>query len=85
MATFQINGIGVRDLHRTVSGGLFICANDHCKGKRDGAQQEYKLVSSRSWFTFLWIPLIPLGGRRAYAQCKSCKATYSPSAVAGAS
>jgi len=84
MATFQINGIGVRDLHRTASTGSFVCGNEHCKGRRDGARQEYKLVSTRSWFTFLWVPLIPLGGRRTYAQCKSCKATYSPDAVTAA-
>jgi hypothetical protein len=86
MSVFQINGIGIRDFHKTISTGTFECSNDHCKGKRGGgSSQQYKLISTKRWFTLFWIPLIPLGGRAVYVECKSCKAHYSPSAVPGAS
>lgn len=82
MSTFQINGIGIREFHKTLSAGSFECGNPRCKGKRGGSMsQHYKQVSGRKWFTFLWIPLIPLGGRRTYVQCTACKTAYNPSVV----
>lgn len=35
-------------------------------------------MQARRWFTFFWIPLIPLKIIGEYIECSSCQSTYEP-------
>lgn len=55
---------------KVLAEGLFICPNE-------GGQRGYRHVSARRWFTFFWIPVIPLKELGEYVQCGSCGAQYN--------
>ena len=79
---FRIDGIGTTFRRKTLSEGSFNCPNVNCKGKRDGAlHQTFRSRSERKWFSLLWIPIVPIGDAREYAECKSCHKVCSLDAV----
>lgn len=51
------------------AGGRFFCPNE-------GGDRDYQHVAARRWFTFFWIPMIPLKRLGEYVECTSCGATY---------
>lgn len=39
---------------------------------------KYELKAIRRWFTFFWIPLIPLGTKGKYLECQNCFTAFNP-------
>lgn len=60
---------GWRSLLKVLGVGEFHCPN--C-----GVDRAYSLVRPRRWFTFFFIPVIPLSWGEQYVECQSCKAAY---------
>ena len=60
---------GFRSILKVLGVGEF-----HCP--RCEADTAYKLVRPRRWFTFFFIPLIPLSWGEPFVQCERCKGTY---------
>ena len=50
-------------------GGTFHCP--HC-----GVDRAYLYREARRWFTFFWIPIIPLKVLGTFVECTTCKSTY---------
>ena len=50
-------------------GGTFHCP--HC-----GVDRAYQFREARRWFTFFWIPIIPLKVLGTFVECTTCKSTY---------
>lgn len=48
----------------------------HCP--HEGVDSHYALVAVRRWFTFFWIPLIPLKELGEHVECGTCGSTYDP-------
>ncbi len=67
---FFIAGLTTRT--KTVDAGEFFCPNE--QGLR-----RYQHLQLRRWFTFFFIPVIPLGQQGEWVQCDSCGTTYDPS------
>jgi tellurite resistance protein len=62
---------GWRVRRKTLSAGIFYSP----AAGRDGP---YRLIEARRWFTFFWIPLIPLKRLGTFVECQQTKATYDP-------
>lgn len=62
---------GFKGRMKTLDSGHF-----HCP--REGGDRPYRRVEARRWFTFFWIPLIPLKVLGEFVECSSCGATYEP-------
>ena len=60
---------GFRSLLKVMGVGEF-----HCP--RCQADTSYQLVRPRRWFTFFFIPVIPLSWGEAFVQCGRCKGGY---------
>jgi hypothetical protein len=60
---------GWRSLLKVLGVGEFHCPN--C-----GVDRAYSLVRPRRWFTFFFVPVIPLSWGETYVECQSCKAAY---------
>jgi hypothetical protein len=60
---------GFRSILKVLGIGEF-----HCP--RCEADTTYRLVRPRRWFTFFFIPLIPLTWGEPFVQCDRCKGTY---------
>ncbi|MEM9132090.1 MAG: TerB family tellurite resistance protein [Actinomycetota bacterium] len=43
-----------------------------------GGDAPYKLLEAKRWFTFFFIPLIPLNTLGTFVECQATKATYDP-------
>ncbi len=43
-----------------------------------GGDAPYKLVEAKRWFTFFFIPMIPLKVLGTFVECQATKATYDP-------
>jgi hypothetical protein len=56
---------GLRTLIRTIAQGDFYCP--HCGGDR-----HYQRRQARRWFTFFFIPVIPLNKRGEFIRCTAC-------------
>ena len=46
-----------------------------------GRDAPYRLVEARKWFTFFFIPLIPLGVIGTFVECQLTQATYDPAVL----
>jgi uncharacterized tellurite resistance protein B-like protein len=57
---------------KTLSRGVFY-------SPATGHDGPYRLVEARRWFTFFWIPLIPLKRLGTFVECEQTKTTYEPS------
>ena len=62
---------GWRDVTYKGGEGQFFCPQ--C-----GGQQHYALMRVRSFFTLYFIPVIPLGVRGEYVECRTCDAAFPP-------
>lgn len=56
---------------KTLDSGTFFCP-------REGGDRHYEHKQARRWFTFFWIPLIPLNELGDFIECRHCQATYYP-------
>lgn len=74
MAT-RLNGTGTWVYERTIEEGIFRCP-------REKEEQEYRVRRGNKWITILWIPVIPLGTRSVWAECRSCKGVFGLEVVA---
>jgi tellurite resistance protein len=62
---------GFKPLFKAIDQGHFFCPNE-------GGDRNYRRMQARRWFTFFWIPLIPLNVLGEYIECASCGASYEP-------
>lgn len=62
---------GWRTRFKTLSDGVFY-------SPAAGQDAPYRLVEARKWFTFFFIPMIPLSVIGTYVECQLTKATYDP-------
>ncbi|KRC63654.1 hypothetical protein ASE12_02060 [Aeromicrobium sp. Root236] len=62
---------GFKVLYKSLSSGVFYCPHD-------GGDREYTLKQGRKWFTFFFIPLIPLKVLGEFVECNTCKSGYDP-------
>lgn len=60
---------GVKTRRKTLDSGRFSCPNE-------GGSRRYRRVRARRWFTFFFVPVVPLGKQGEWVQCQSCSATY---------
>lgn len=60
---------GFRARYRTLSMGTFYCPHE-------GGDRSYHHQEARKWFTFFWIPIIPLSVLGEFVECASCGRTY---------
>ena len=60
---------GWRSLLKVLGVGEFHCPN--C-----GVDRAYSLVRPRRWFTFFFIPVIPLAWGETFVECQACKGAY---------
>ncbi len=60
---------GFKALYKTLGEGTFYCP-------QDGGDRAYRKRQARKWFTFFWIPIIPLGVLGEFIECTSCGSTY---------
>jgi hypothetical protein len=60
---------GWRSLLKVLGAGEF-----HCP--RCQADRSYRLVRPRRWFTFFFIPVIPLQWGDPYVECSTCRGSY---------
>ena len=65
---------GWRSLKRTLSVGKFFCPEED-------TDRNYRQVEVRRWFTFFFIPLIPLAIQGNYIECDGCGNAYYPSVL----
>jgi hypothetical protein len=65
---------GFRVRRKTLSTGTFF-------SPATGKDGPYRLVQARRWFTFFWIPLIPLKVIGTYVECGESKKLYEPSVL----
>jgi hypothetical protein len=66
---------GFRVRFKTLLEGVFFCPS--CGGDRG-----YVRKQARRWFTFFFIPLIPLGNvGDEFVECTTCKSAYKPSVL----
>lgn len=65
---------GFKAISKTLSEGVF-----HCP--REGGDRQYRHRSARKWFTFFWIPIIPLKELGDFVECSSCNSTFYPSVL----
>lgn len=60
---------------KTLAEGVFFC--QVCGGDRP-----YHLRQGRRWFTFFWLPLIPLNNvGEQFVECQTCKTAYKESVL----
>jgi len=62
---------GFKALMKAIGQGRFFCPHE-------GGDRGYRMMQARRWFTFFWIPLIPLKTLGEYVECASCGASYEP-------
>ena len=60
---------GFKGRYRDVGSGPF-----HCP--QEGADRQYTLKRVQRWFTFFFIPIIPLKVLGEFVECNSCKSGY---------
>ena len=65
---------GTRDVKSIKGKGEFHCP--HCNGK-----QAYVLKQVKRFFSFLFMPIIPLGKKGEYVDCNNCRATFIPNVL----
>jgi hypothetical protein len=65
----RITGTGWWEYERKVEEGTFVCP-------REQSQQTYRVLRSNRWITLLYVPIIPLGTRAMWVQCRSCKGNF---------
>jgi hypothetical protein len=68
-------GTGTKQYSRTLEKGEFHCPRCEQSGK--GSRQRFKLENWQTYFTVLWIPLIPTSGFQAVT-CRKCGGQYAP-------
>lgn len=67
---------GFKGRSKTIASGVFFCP-------REGGDRNYEHKQAKRWFTFFFIPLIPLNDLGDFVECTSCKSTYYPSVLEG--
>jgi hypothetical protein len=60
---------GIRRRSKVIDRGLFFCP--HCGGDRQYARKQ-----ARRWFTFFFIPIIPLKVLGEFVECETCRTAY---------
>jgi uncharacterized tellurite resistance protein B-like protein len=65
---------GTRGVKSTMSEGKFNCPQ--CETQRD-----YRLRKVTQFFTLYFIPLIPLGKKGEFVECRGCKGTFIPNVL----
>ena len=60
---------GFKALYKVLSEGTFYCP-------REGGDRAYRRKQARKWFTFFWIPVIPLDVLGEFIECSQCGSTY---------
>lgn len=65
---------GFKALYKTLGEGTFYCPND-------GGDRSYRVRQARKWFTFFWIPIIPLRVLGEFVECRSCRNAYDKSVL----
>jgi len=60
---------GIRVRYKTLAEGTFYCPHE-------GGDRSYRKRQARRWFTFFFIPLIPLKVLGEFIECQSCQSTY---------
>lgn len=65
---------GFKARSKAVATGTFYCP-------REGGDRTYEHKAAKRWFTFFWIPMIPLNDLGDFVECTSCQSTYYPSVL----
>lgn len=65
---------GFKARSKTIASGSFFCP-------REGGDRHYEHKEARRWFTFFWIPMIPLKQLGDYVECTSCQSTFYPNVL----
>lgn len=65
---------GFKARAKAIATGTFFCP-------REGGDRTYEHKSAKRWFTFFWIPMIPLNDLGEFVECTSCEATYYPNVL----
>lgn len=65
---------GTKVRRKTVGEGTFF-------SPAAGRDAPYRLIEARKWFTFFFIPLIPLGVLGTFVECGLTQATYDPAVL----
>lgn len=53
-----------------------LLAEDHFFCPHEGGDRLYRRKQARKWFTFFWIPIIPLKILGEFIECATCGSTY---------
>jgi uncharacterized tellurite resistance protein B-like protein len=61
--------VGIRVRYRTLAEGRFYCPHE-------GGDRSYRHRQARRWFTFFFLPIIPLKVLGEFIECSSCGTTY---------
>jgi uncharacterized membrane protein YebE (DUF533 family) len=62
---------GFKVRSKVLEEGHFFCP-------QEGGDRTYRRMQARRWFTFFFIPIIPLKVLGEYIECTACGATYEP-------
>lgn len=62
---------GYKALYKTLAEGTFYCPHE-------GGDRSYRTRQARRWFTFFWIPIIPLKVLGEFVECQACRNAYDP-------
>ena len=62
---------GFRARTKTLGEGVFY-------SPAEGGDAPYKLLEAKRWFTFFFIPIIPLNVLGTFVECQATKSTYDP-------
>jgi len=62
---------GTRGSNRVAGNGQFFCP-------RCDAEQQYKHIEVKQYFTLYFIPLIPMGKQGEFIECSTCAGTFAP-------
>src|ERR1700758_5137435 len=65
---------GLRVFYRTIAQGAFFC-------RRCGGDRQSGHGAGRRWFTFFFLPVIPLNSVGEHVQCRTCRTRYVTDAL----
>ena len=69
MGTVVILIWGFKVRYKSVDSGQFFCP-------KESVDRPYSLRQARRWFTFLFVPVIPLKRLGEFVECESCSSSY---------
>ncbi len=62
---------GFKARYKIIESGMFACPHE-------GVDRGFSKKEAKRWFTFFWIPILPLNALGEFVECDSCKSSYDP-------